>query len=839
MALSQGDIEAAEAAIKAVAAWANGGETSVATMPNGRLVPSPSKAIADGQMFKVPPIIWAPGLTIDDALQSYENGGVVYAPVPSALPFTTGGSFPAESFKYYVLQGVLLPQLEFLDFEWKRFGGVPTQTGATTFTVTGDQTAIFEVGVAVQLDDVSLLYGIVTSSAFAAVTTVTVKIKGGTALTGALTIAYTGSNPSVTSTSASAVGYLNSKVASVSIANSIVYQLENFLNDFAISVKLMGAVGDKTTDDTQAFTNAIAVAKASNGLKAVFVPSLYNGDYYVITSDILLNSSSLAISGDGIGSCIVQTAAGQRGLVIDGGALHCRVASLALVGTSGTSHGMQIDGASHYGKVFDLYIGYFSGDGLRLTSGQSWTFDTVEVDQNVAYVPITLDSGSLGSVQSGFRIEYNASGNTNNSMWNNCRLNAAGANGVPQLQIGDTTNPVGVTKFAWVNGLIQGTQSKQMIYAKCNEISITGLYSETIEDGVNFAVVFDCCRGVQFKNAFCIGSIQIAKSTTEPPRWNQIESITGVGGIDIHQDTQLSRFKDVLYRNSVAGPTAGSVINRSSDTIFERVNSLTGEHTHIPGRQGENLKPYYATNFDAWEGGGSPTVPQGFASGGGTITRTTTSVVSGTYSAETVITSTNVHGLFIGITPITSIRLRKVAVSVDVFVVTGTARIRGEFTGDPASPTFNEDSAQTGVWEKLYCTYYTTATDDTLRIRLTGDNGTTCRWGNFTCEIEDYDPIKELTVASAATIQVGSSGEQGYHIPLIKLTGSTSITAINGVHSGERLQLHNSDAGTIEVVDGTLISLDGGNNRTMAVDSSLFLEADDEGVLREINYIAY
>ncbi len=102
--LTEQDIERASENIKAVNDWAEGDETNVATMANGREVPSPAKVIADGKMFKEP-IAWAPALNVTDALQTYENGGFLYAPIPSALPFTTGAVFDGS--KWYTIQSIV------------------------------------------------------------------------------------------------------------------------------------------------------------------------------------------------------------------------------------------------------------------------------------------------------------------------------------------------------------------------------------------------------------------------------------------------------------------------------------------------------------------------------------------------------------------------------------------------------------------------------------------------------------------------------------------------------------------------------------------------------------
>jgi len=76
-------------------------------------------------------------------------------------------------------------------FEWWNPGlaGI-TRTGNTTFTVTGDQTAIFVEGRRCRFTDASTVYGTVISAVFGAVTTVTMSMDGASVLSASLTKVY-------------------------------------------------------------------------------------------------------------------------------------------------------------------------------------------------------------------------------------------------------------------------------------------------------------------------------------------------------------------------------------------------------------------------------------------------------------------------------------------------------------------------------------------------------------------------------------------------------------------------------------------------------------------------
>lgn len=145
---------------------------------------------------------------------------------------------------------------------WALFSGTPTQTSATTFTVTGDQTGVFTVGTRVKFTDSTTLYGHVTASAYTSVTTVTVVLDTGS-LTGSLTEVYT----SIADTTSKPIG-----AAALSFlhnaSNAIPVSVENKLRSLCIDV-VEDCGADKTgaTDSIAAFN----IAHASG--KKIWVPS--------------------------------------------------------------------------------------------------------------------------------------------------------------------------------------------------------------------------------------------------------------------------------------------------------------------------------------------------------------------------------------------------------------------------------------------------------------------------------------------------------------------------------------------------------------------------------------
>jgi hypothetical protein len=108
---------------------------------------------------------------------------------------------------------------QFENAEWMNFGHTPTRTGATTFTVSGDQTGTYVVQRRIKCTDSSTLYGTITASSFGAgITTVTVVLDSGS-LTASLSAVAIGiihpSNISIPST----LGRKGANIASAATTN--------------------------------------------------------------------------------------------------------------------------------------------------------------------------------------------------------------------------------------------------------------------------------------------------------------------------------------------------------------------------------------------------------------------------------------------------------------------------------------------------------------------------------------------------------------------------------------------------------------------------------------------
>lgn len=152
---------------------------------------------------------------------------------------------------------------------WNLYSGTPTQTSATTFTVTGDQTSTFVEGLRLKFTDSSTLYGVVSSASFSSVTTVTVVLDSGS-LSGSLSAVYTSQSiPTKNPVGSKSVSYLPEGTGAV--ATNVQAKLRE-----SVSVADFGAV---TSDSGAASTNVTAFQNAAATGKSIRLEP--NATYYL------------------------------------------------------------------------------------------------------------------------------------------------------------------------------------------------------------------------------------------------------------------------------------------------------------------------------------------------------------------------------------------------------------------------------------------------------------------------------------------------------------------------------------------------------------------------------
>ena len=119
MTLTVQDLDNAERDLKTVSAVSNSRDPDtsalVDTYPT-RL--GDTSDTLNGRLKKIgylPPVVYAGGIsfTASDNVKTVDEGGVVYAPLPSALPFTTSGTWIGDDdARFFVVQGVQSSELE-------------------------------------------------------------------------------------------------------------------------------------------------------------------------------------------------------------------------------------------------------------------------------------------------------------------------------------------------------------------------------------------------------------------------------------------------------------------------------------------------------------------------------------------------------------------------------------------------------------------------------------------------------------------------------------------------------------------------------------------------------
>jgi len=114
--LTQSDLDRLDTNIDAANVWVEGDVDDVATAANGLKIKSITKINTDAQtLFDAslqalalqPPITYAASIvfTTSDLTKTVDEAGVVYAPLVSALPFTTSGTFVGDDdARFYVVQ---------------------------------------------------------------------------------------------------------------------------------------------------------------------------------------------------------------------------------------------------------------------------------------------------------------------------------------------------------------------------------------------------------------------------------------------------------------------------------------------------------------------------------------------------------------------------------------------------------------------------------------------------------------------------------------------------------------------------------------------------------------
>jgi hypothetical protein len=155
--------------------------------------------------------------------------------------------------------------------------------------------------------------------------------------------------------------------------------IESKLKDI-VSVKDFGAVGDGTTDDTTAFTNAFAYLNTGTVPRALYIPS---GNYVVNSGTCSITASNRAVFGDGLASrLLIPTTTTPIGITANGTSdtVHITdvlIADLAVIANGWTlnaGNGISINKADRCSVQRVLVTGH--------STGKSWEQGIIFRDTN-------------------------------------------------------------------------------------------------------------------------------------------------------------------------------------------------------------------------------------------------------------------------------------------------------------------------------------------------------------------------------------------------------------------------------------------------------------------------
>lgn len=596
----------------------------------------------------------------------------------------------------------------------------------------------------------------------------------------------------------------------------------------AVNVLDYGAVGDGVTDDLAAFNLAKAAAVATN--RAIYIPSPKEfKKYYKLSAAWVLDTPSLSVFGDGTSSCVVShSATGDDAIRVT--ADHISIRDIGISGISTSGNGLHINLAALGGscRFEGLWIGWMGIDGVRITSGQSNIFTDCSVDQNSAYRPITLTSGTEGNTLIAFNILSSSTANTNNNSFVNCRANAGGSQ--YNLKWGDSTggNPR-LETCNWIGGLIQGSSNyREVFFVNCQDCNIQSTHIEPpVGSTSNYAVTMQGCINCVISN----GNIQ-GDSRFLTCNFCGLRSIRAYG-ISIDSTSINCFFNDMNYENNNTGPLGGKINDSGVETIFRNLqNASTARYAY-----GDNLPTkhqYVSNNMQFWVGGASPTVPCGFVKySTPTVAQETTIKKSFDYSCK-ITSAGGLQGIRTRIGPVNYLQGKRILVQAWVY---NSSNGLGAVAMEVDGALYIQASTNNNVWEKMLVTFDvpTSAATSVDLLFLAQDTGTVY-FDAIAIWVEgDYQQVTEATLDGTATPSVSypTAGVGGYPVSTLRTSGTPTITNFVDPHVGVPFTLL-FDGATV-VQDNAVIQLSGGANFTGTTNDTLTLVYGTDGIFREIS----
>lgn len=590
-------------------------------------------------------------------------------------------------------------------------------------------------------------------------------------------------------------------------------------------VRRYGAVADRTTDCLPAFQTAAAVAVYS---RKIFIPAAPDsGFYYKLSSTWTLhNLDSVEVFGEGDTSCIViANTAGFNAITVDS-CLRLNMRAIGIYGVDGSGNGLELINASHHCTFIDLWAGWMSGAAFKVTQGISSTWINCRADRNNGYRPAALIGGLVeGSTQRGFHVVSDPGGLNNNPTFLGCQSNACG--GDTNVQIGDPGG-LAVQSANWHGGLIQGSANYQELYLNTKDAVISGAHIEPpVGATSNYVVTIDSAINTAIRDCVVTGDVQLTGACSNV----RLTGITGCG-VDIGTNSVRTVIEDFEEGNIVTGPAAGRIRDAGIYTDLRR-NKFAANARLATGHNLRCPKVYFESDMEDWVGGGSPTVPCGFAAfGAGTITRDSSVVRTGTYSAKIVMSGDLTQGLQIEIGPENYFVGKALTIEAWIYsqTVAGLGRI-GMIEGGTAATAY-QTSYRSNAWEKILVTFYPDSAATTVTLRLTGLTGT-IYVDSVKIYADDFVHRKEVVMDTGATPSVSyPGGTGGYPISRWLVPAGTTITNFTDPHVGVPVDLVWTGNRTLQ--NNANIVLKAGSDTVGVSGTTRRLSYGSDGVFREI-----
>lgn len=597
----------------------------------------------------------------------------------------------------------------------------------------------------------------------------------------------------------------------------------------AVNVMDYGAVGDGVTDDLAAFNAAKVAAAATNRVIYIPAPKTYK-KYYKLSAAWVLDEQSLSVFGDGVASCVVShSATGDDAIRIT--ASHVSIRDIGISGISTSGNGLHLNIPAGVGqcRIEGVWVGWMGLDGFRITKGQSNVFTDCSVDQNSGYRPITLTSGTEGGCLIAFNILSDPGGNTNNNNFVNCRANAGGS--IHNVKFGDSTpgNP-SLESCHWVGGVIQGSGNyEEVSFVKCKDCDIQATHIEPIVGSYSgYVVSMQNSSNCVVRNTNIQGDSRFLSCF-----YCGFQNVRTMGLL-VDATSENCFFYDGDYDNNSVGPLSGDIKDYGQQTVFRNLSNANSERY----RYGDSLPTkhqYFSTNMQTWVGGGSPTVPCGFANyAAATIARESTIKKSFDYSCKITSASGN-RGIRTRIGPLNYLKGKRILVETWVYndTVTGLGAVSMFVDG---SSSFSQASSNNNIWEKILVTFDVPDTAATaIDLIFSAQDTGTVYFDSIAIWVEgDYAQATEATLDGTATpaISYPPVGVGGYPLPTVRTSGTPTITNFIDAHVGVPFTILFDGATVIQ--DNAVIKLNGAANFTGSTNDTLTLVYGTDGIFREV-----